>query len=437
MNELDEILHTITERRVTRLRGQRVRLKVTAGPDKGAECDVENVARVGARPLADLVLHDPKVSGVHCEIIAGPTVRVRDLRSKNGTFVGDLRIHDIEIPQGESIRVGDSHVTIVSQATFDIPLAEENQLHGLVGCSGAMRALMARVEQIAPSNATVLIRGETGVGKELVAEALHFGSPRASGPFVIVDCGSLPAGLIESELFGHERGAFTGADTTVRGAFERADGGTLFLDEIGELSMGQQPKLLRALESRRVQRIGASRDIKIDVRVVAATHRDLQLEVGKGNFREDLYHRLAVVPLLVPSLRDRPEDLPLLATHLLRQMNVEPADYLTRDSLDVMARHDWPGNVRELRNALERAVVLRRGVEVDPPLRAVQAGGVDLSIPIRLGREQLVANYEREYLSALLRECDGNIALTARRAGVDRISIYRLMQRLGMNRSEE
>jgi transcriptional regulator with GAF, ATPase, and Fis domain len=438
-SDLDDSVKTLTARRPTSLKRRRVRLQVVAGPDSGKRYDFDERARIGTRRMAELVLTDPLVSGLHCEVVAGEQLLLRDLGSKNGTFLGGYNIIEAVLPHGDSFAIGDSRVRVVAIAEMvEVPLAETDDYFGIVGESAAIRALMARVEKLANSEVTVLIMGETGSGKERVAEALHLSSRRAQGPLVVVDCGSLPPTLIESELFGHERGAFTGATGQVKGAFERADGGTLFLDEIGELPLDLQAKLLRATESRTVRRLGGSRTLSVDVRLVAATNRDLALEVQRGRFREDLYYRLAVVSLTVPPLRERLEDIPLLAVHLLREMRRDPASVLTVDSLATLQSYNWPGNVRELRNSLERAATLMEPLQPSVTPAEPRTGetptpvAVDLDEPLRVGKQRVVEAFERAYVLAMLDTCDGNISECARRAGMDRISIHRILQRLGL-----
>jgi len=432
--EIDEALKTLTMRRPTSLKRRRVSLQVVSGRDAGKRHDFDGRARIGTRHLAELVLTDPRVSGLHCEIIAGEQlVVVRDLGSKNGTLLGGYHVLEAVVPAGDSIAIGDTRVRVVSiDELVDVPLAETDDFFGIIGQSAAIRAMTARLERLSGSDSTVLLLGETGSGKELVAEALHLSSRRAQGPLVIVDCGSLPPGLIESELFGHERGAFTGATAQFKGAFERAHHGTLFLDEVGELPLDLQPKLLRALESRTVRRLGGGKPIPVDVRVVAATNRDLAMEVQRGRFREDLYYRLAVVSLTVPPLRERLDDIPLLAVHLLRDMGCDPASCLTVESLAALQSYDWPGNVRELRNSLERAAMLMEPVA--PRLDSVAGGAaaIDLDEPFRVGKQRAIEAFERAYVTAMLEACDGNISECARRAGLDRMSIHRVLQRLGL-----
>jgi DNA-binding NtrC family response regulator len=435
---VEDVLKTLTARRATALKRRRVSLQVVSGRDAGRRHDFDGTARIGTRALAELVLTDPRVSGLHCEVVAGEPLRVRDLGSKNGTFLGGYRVIEAVVPSGDSIAVGDTRIRVVPiDEPVEVPLADTDDYFGIVGQSASIRAMTARLERLAGTDTTVLIMGETGSGKERVAEALHLSGPRAQGPLVIVDCGSLPPTLIESELFGHERGAFTGATSQFKGAFERAHGGTLFLDEIGELPLELQPKLLRAIESRTVRRVGGGKPVSVDVRLLAATHRDLAMEVQHGRFREDLYYRLAVVSLTVPPLRERLDDIPPLAMRLLREIGGDAASCLTVESLAAMQSYEWPGNVRELRNSLERAAALMEPVALGPadaaPAAASEApAAIDLKEPFRVGKQRAIEAFERAYMTAMLEACDGNISESARRSGMDRMSIHRLLQRLGL-----
>jgi two-component system response regulator GlrR len=299
--------------------------------------------------------------------------------------------------------------------------------------------VFALLERAAASDATVLLTGETGTGKEAAAESLHAASPRRDGPFIVIDCGAIPPNLLEAELFGHEKGAFTGATAARIGAFEAASGGTIFLDEIGELSTDLQPKLLRALERREVKRIGANEHITVDVRVIAATHRDLRAEVNAKRFRADLYYRLAVVEVTLPPLRERRDDLPLVVEHLLARVPAPQRAVLVAPAfLDHLAAHSWPGNVRELRNYLDRCLAL--GIELAPSPTAPAAGsapstssdGVDASVPLREAREEATRRFERAYLEDLLRRHGDNLAGAARAASIDRAHLYRLLWKHGL-----
>jgi transcriptional regulator with PAS, ATPase and Fis domain len=294
---------------------------------------------------------------------------------------------------------------------------------------------MAQLARIAPTESTVLLEGETGTGKEIAAESLHLESGRREGPFLVIDCGALPADLLEAELFGHERGAFTGAVQRKVGVFEAAAGGTVLLDEIGELELALQPKLLRALESREIKRIGESHHRPIDVRIIAATNRDLRAEVNAQRFRADLYYRLAVIQVRLPALRERPEDLPLLVDAVLADLGVgdDPvaATLRTGDARAQLAAHAWPGNVRELRNYVERCIALRSPL----PPSAVHASAPppsDRTEPLRIARDRAIRVFEHAYLSELLAHENGNVTTAARRAGVDRVHFYRLLWKHGL-----
>jgi transcriptional regulator with PAS, ATPase and Fis domain len=303
-----------------------------------------------------------------------------------------------------------------------------------------MRRVFALLERAAQSDATVLIEGETGTGKEAVAESIHRESRRSDGPFVVVDCGAIPSALLESELFGHERGAFTGAVAARRGAFEAAAGGTIFLDEIGELDAELQPKLLRVLERKEIKRVGNTQHTAVDVRVIAATNRGLRTEVNAKRFRSDLYYRLAVVEIALPPLRERPEDVPLLVSHLLDHLGAagtpEAAMLQSEQSLTTLTHHKWPGNVRELRNYVERTVALR---DQAPPLVPASASGVefDLSLPLARAREACVLRFERQYITAILERHGGSVVAAARAAGLDRSHFHRLMARAGVRSGNE
>jgi two-component system response regulator AtoC len=316
--------------------------------------------------------------------------------------------------------------------------------HNLVGKSGRMRDVYRLLEQAAGLDITVLLGGETGTGKELAARAIHHHSSRRERRFVAVNCGALPPDLVESELFGHARGAFTGAATARRGLFEEAEGGTIFLDEIGELPLATQVKMNRVLQEREVRRVGDSAPSKVDVRVVAATHRDLRAEVQAGRFREDLFYRLNVFPVRLPPLRERAEDVPLLAAHFLekhaRAMRREFEGF-DPEALRLLACSPWPGNVRELENAVERAVAIAAGPAILPrdlppelaaPAGALPPGPVLAALPYREVLEQAQDRVSREYLAALLDEFQGNVTRAAARAGVERESLHRLLKKHGL-----
>jgi len=307
----------------------------------------------------------------------------------------------------------------------------------MVGCSAAMRRAFVQLERAAASDATVLLEGETGTGKEAAAESMHGQSARCKAPLVPIDCTALPGELLERELFGHERGAFTGALTAQPGLFEAAHGGTLFLDEIGERTLELQPKLLRVLERREIRRIGSTRTQPVNVRVIAATHRNLAAEVSAGRFRADLFYRLAVLEIRLPPLRERPDDLPLLVRDLVGRLGLNPAGAQINEPgfIDHLRGHTWPGNVRELRNYLERCAVMGEQLPLPRCGGAASGDDIDLSRPLRAARDAWVTRFERRYAEVALRHHAGNVTAAARTAGMDRMSFYRLLYRVGLRPS--
>ena len=389
------------------------------------------VCRIGTHSSNHLVLQDPAVSRFHCKLTReGATWRVQDNGSLNGTTLDGVRIRDAELSAEGILVLGDSRLCVRSiEGTDEVLSLPNTQSFGaIVGASLAMRKLFAVLEKVAASDINVLLTGESGTGKELVAAEIVQRGPRADQPFVIVDCGAISPNLVEGELFGHVRGAFTGADRDRVGAFEAASGGTVFLDEVGELPLGLQPKLLRALEAREIRRLGETRARKVNVRVIAATNRDLEREVNRGRFREDLYFRLAVMNVRVPSLRERIDDLPLLVRNFLASLGTDRSDLFTPQVLAELAEHDWPGNVRELRNYVERTVVLQ---EPQPTTKraAGAAPGVDVRVPYKVAKDAAVDAFERAYVSALLDDAAGNVSRAARSGGMDRMYLHRLIQK--------
>jgi DNA-binding NtrC family response regulator len=380
-------------------------------------------ALIGTHESADLVLADRTVSRFHCEVrIVDGRARLRDLGSKNGTLVDGVSVLEAHLEHGATLRVGQTAMRFeIGGGEVGIPLSRAGRFGALVGRSAQMRAVFALLERAAASRATLLLEGETGTGKEAAAESVHRAGDRRDQPFVVVDCSALPPHLLESELFGHEKGAFTGAVARRAGAFAAAHGGTLFLDEIGELGPELQPKLLRVLERQELKPLGGDRYHKVDVRIIAATHRDLLGDVNSRRFRSDLYYRLAVVVVTLPPLRDRVEDLPPLIEHLLGQLgaaDAEVARLRTPAFLAELAAHRWPGNVRELRNYLERALAV--------PATVAAAGAPSRSY------KQARDRWERAYVEELLRAAGGNVSAAAREAGLDRAAFYRLLWRYGM-----
>jgi len=430
---------------------RRLRLTVASGPDRGRSILLKPfLLRIGKGPSCDLVLSDATVSAVHLGVLyVDGSVTLSDLGSRNGSFYAGARFATLQAGRSTMITIGKTQLQIeLADAPPPMPPSPRTELHGLIGRSEAMRRVFTLLERAATSEVTVLLEGETGTGKEGAAAALHALSGRAGGPFIVCDLASLPGTLAESELFGHVRGAFTGADRDRAGAFESADGGTVFLDEIGELPLEVQPRLLRVLQERQIRRIGASDYRRVDVRVVAATNRDLGEEVRAGRFRADLFHRLSTVAVHLPALRDRRDDVPVLAEHFLRAASASagrPAPTLDADVLESLTRHDWPGNVRELRNVLERAVALSgpettfawHAVGLSAVDRAAAAApaiepAIDHAVPFHDAKARLVDAWERQYLAALLAAAEGNVSLAARRSGLHRVHLHRLLKKHGL-----
>jgi len=316
----------------------------------------------------------------------------------------------------------------------------------IVGTSPALIKVLKTIKKVAPSNANVLLLGESGTGKELMARTIHLNSTRCDGPFIPVDCASLPETLLESELFGYERGAFTGALSTRPGIFEYANGGTIFLDEVGELSPSLQAKLLRVLQERQFRRVGGRQLIQVDVRVISATNQDLIQAVRDGRFRKDLYYRLNVVPIHLPPLRERKEDIKPLVRHFLRyfsQRDHRPLREVSQAAMELLERYPWPGNVRELQNVMERAVSLAEGEVILPEdlPEEVRKGRVPpiedeipLDLPFEEAKERWIELFERRYLRELLERTGGNISQAARMAGVNRKTIHRLLKKHGLHK---
>jgi two-component system response regulator GlrR len=411
--------------RPTALRMPSFSLRVIQGPDLRRERRfATDRVLIGTGEGAHYPLTDPTVSAVHCEVLLDNWGhRIRDLGAKNGVYLRDRRVLEAWLEDKDELRFGDTAVRFqLLDDTDDQPLASANHFGRLRGSSLRMRELFAQLAKAAQSPATVLLQGETGTGKELAAEALVSEGPRREQPFVTVDCASLVGSLAESELFGHERHAFTGADSEHAGAFERAHGGTLFLDEVGELPLELQPKLLGVLERRSVQRVGGQRAVPVDVRVIAATHRDLTREVNRGAFRADLYYRLAVVEIRLPSLREHPEDVPELIDAMFQE--IPGAGALSPGIFERLCSQDYPGNVRQLRNAVERFAL---GLELDPPPSPVAA--IDLDTPFRVQKERVLGGFERAYLARLIERARGNITEAARLSGLSRVRLYQMLHR--------
>jgi len=429
---------------------QRYRLvQVPAGSEAQASRFGRRLIHVGSAPDNDLVIDHPTVSRVHARLeFQKHGYLLTDLQSKNGTWVDGMRIREAFIPGGASLRFGRAEVGFeLEEEKVQVALSRTSTFGRLIGKSSQMREIFALLGRVAVSDVTVLVEGESGTGKELVAEALHLHSNRRDKPFVIFDCSAVAPELIESELFGHVKGAFTGAVANRAGVFSEADGGTLFLDEIGELPLDLQPKLLRALESGEVKPVGGNARRKVDVRVIAATNRQLDHEIDAGAFRQDLYYRLAVIKVRIPPLRQRIEDIPLLVEHFLTQAAAEEVR-VGFETMRKLQAHPWPGNVRELKNYVDRAVILAddgrlstrhlstdrltdAGAQdtVDPNATVVR---VDFELPFKDAKGRLVDTFERQYWGRLLEQTGGNISEAARRGGIHRKSLEYLLKKLDL-----
>jgi len=415
-------------------------LRVLGGPEGTGVTNIAHVPiTVGTSEHAELRLSDPTVSRLHASLarVEGG-IRLTDLGSKNGTWLHGCRIEAGQLAPGTRFFVGrtELEVGLVRKRAQRQRWVGPDAYGEILGGSRPMHELFATLDRLAGAELPVLILGESGTGKELVAKALHGASPRSAGPFVVVDGAALSRTLADSELFGHVRGAFTDAVRDHEGAFERAHGGTVFLDEIGELPLEVQAKLLRVLQEGTVRRVGEARVREVDVRVIAATHRDLRRAVNEGGFREDLFYRLAGVVIEVPALRARGRDVELLARAFARRL--APGDTrgeaLVAEALAASSGHTWPGNVRELRAFVQRALILgdaRLAVSATRTDRAAPSR-VRTDLPFTEARREHVEAFEREYLAELLHECGGNVSEAARRAGLARSSLYQLASKLGL-----
>ena len=414
---------------------------VLKGPDRGESVSVQDQpVYFGSAPACEMVLTDKTVSRRHLLAVPnGASVILKDQGSTNGSFVQGSRFKEITIGYGAEFKVGRTLIKYLPEEEIVDPSpSEETSFGQLIGSSTKMRQLFNLLQDVAATDATVLIEGETGTGKELIAEEIHNHSKRRDGPFIVFDCGSVPRELIESALFGHVKGSFTGAHTDRRGAFAEADGGTIFLDEIGEMLLDLQPSLLRVLDKRAVRRVGANQYDKVDVRVIAATNRDLRAEVANKKFREDLYYRLAVIRVSVPPLRERGSDIPVLVEHFMQSFTPEGSDLsCPPDDMGRLQRHSWPGNVRELRNVLERACVLSQGgtLNLDDAFteEVAPALGIRTDLPFKEAKGQLVEHFEREYIVDLMRRHKMNLSAAAREAQIDRKHLRELIRKYDLD----
>ncbi len=440
--------------------------------------------RIGAMDDNDIVLRGETFSRYHCKIVQEDTgYALVDLHSTNGTFVNKVRIREAFLGPGCTVSCGQGKLKFnAKDEQVEISPSSADRCADLIGGNASMRQIYSIMEKIAPTATTVVVEGETGTGKEVVAQSIHKLSNRAKGPLIVFDCGAVPPNLIESELFGHEKGSFTGAVMTRQGLFEMADQGTLFLDELGELPLDLQPKLLRALEQREVRRVGSAKPLKVDCRIIAATNRDLEEEVRAGRFRQDLFYRLSVVRLYLPSLRERLDDVPMLLDHFLRKGHynrgpdgTQRVTGISPEAMNLLCRYTWPGNVRELLNVVERAVSFSESetlTELDLPEHVrvpggqIQIGGsgrkmaetpsisaadaflaragtpprppaelVSGDVTFKDAKEKWVSSFERDYIISLLKRHGGNISHAAREADIDRKYFRKLMKKYDIDAS--
>lgn len=418
----------------------RAEVEVLSGPDTGTRVELgPGGLLVGSGPNSDLRLHDEQVSRRHLELAAEPRgVRVVDLGSTNGTLFGGARLERALFFQDAILTVGGTSLALrIGAQPLELMLSPRRRFGQAVGSSSAMRHVFALLEQAANSDVTVLLEGDSGTGKDVLAASLHDESGRHDGPFVVVDCAALPDNLVESELFGHERGAFTGAVHAHAGAFEQAHGGTLFLDEVGELTAAAQPKLLRALENRSFRRVGGNRKIDVDVRIVAATNRGLAEAVRSGRFRQDLYYRLSVLKVRVPPLADRPEDIPALAELFLQRVRGPKETTIPPELAELLSSYDWPGNARELRNVVERFATFNRAdptllFDNRPPASAsismLNADSLE-RLPYHEAKRELIEAYHRDVLPRVI-ERAGSVIAAATVLGLPKASLYRMLRQM-------
>ena len=427
----------------------RFELKVVDGPDNGLSRTYgQEVVQIGTAQINDLVLADKTVSRFHIKIEnKNNQFILTDVDSTNGTFIGRQRIRSVYLEDTTQIEVGGTKLRfklLGDKTTFSLP--ERDFMGAIIGRSSQMRQLYVQLERIAKSEMPVIIEGETGTGKDLVAQVIHDHSDRKEEAFEVLDCAAIPDTLIESELFGHVKGAFTGADRDRPGIFERAHKGTVFLDEMGELKLEMQPKLLRVLETGQVRRVGGDTPIAVDVRVVAATHRSLRDMVNQAKFREDLFYRLAVCQIYMPALRERREDIPLLIEHFIKRFQAaskqaQPAE-MDAATLEEFCNNMWPGNVRQLRNAVERYAVMGTSDFNVRPQREFQTPNSAATpmefnntnyqnMPLKEAKEA----FEKQYLDALIKRHHGNIQESAQIAELHPKSLARLLRRYTIGRS--
>jgi DNA-binding NtrC family response regulator len=415
---------------------KKARFTVMSGREVGKELVIQkSLVTIGTLTVNDLVLTDPTVSRRHAEVEERSDGYVlRDNDSTNGTFLDGVRVREAYLSPGSVIRLGQTEMAFAPlEERIEVPRSKAGSFGELIGSAAPMQEVYGILERIAPTDVTLLLEGETGTGKELAARAVHSHSRRSGGPFVVIDCGAVAPNLIESELFGHEKGAFTDAVKARQGAFELADGGTIFLDEIGELSLDLQPKLLRALDQRETKRVGADKPVTVNVRVISATNKDLDEEVKAGRFREDLFYRLSVVRVSMPPLRKRKEDIETIAGHLLAGISSDIGKKITGlspEALAALTAYSWPGNVRELKNVLGRAAALCDGKQIEAKDLFLSQGKKTATFEGLSGKT--LEEIEKAAIHATLKSVNGNKTEAAKVLGIAYSTLYEKMKKYGM-----
>jgi transcriptional regulator with PAS, ATPase and Fis domain len=428
----DTTLKIFTKEPVKTLLLKKVKLVIAKGAMAGKEFVIDKgLLRIGSKKENDVVIEDNTVSRFHAQIEEkkGQYI-IKDLNSTNGTFVDDLRVSEAFLNEGSIIRLGNTGLRFTPvEEKIELTPSKKDRFGDIVGKSSKMKEVFGILEKVSKTDATILITGETGTGKELVAKAIHKNSLRARNPFVVIDCGSIVRSLIESELFGHEKGAFTGATSARQGAFETAHTGTIFLDEIGELELEMQPRLLRVLEEREVRRVGGTKTIPVDVRIIAASNRDLTKEFKGGRFREDLFFRLSVIQIELPSLRERKDDIPLLIDFFIKENKIRKVRDAAPETFKILTNYNWPGNVRELHNVIDRAIALGTSDYIGPKdlilLKPSEKQTADLS-----GRT--LEEIEKSAIIQTLKAHKGNKTTTAKALGIAYSTLYEKMKRYGI-----
>ena len=412
------------------------------GPDRGESVALKpgNPIVFGSSSECDMPLSDKTVSRKHLmAVFENNEVLLKDQNSTNGTYIHGSKFNEISIGYGAEFKLGRTVFKFLpDEEIVDPEPSNKTHFGQMLGGDTIMRQLFKLMNDVAQTNATVLIEGETGTGKELIAEEIHNHSPRKDGPFIVFDCGSVPRELIESMLFGHVKGSFTGAINDRDGAFAEAHGGTIFLDEIGEMALDLQPSLLRVLDKRAVRKVGSNAYNGIDVRVVAATNRDLRAEVQQKQFREDLYYRLAVIRLSVPALRERGSDIELLSNAFIEKFTPQGKELkVAPEDLASLKRHNWPGNVRELRNAIERACLLANGdfININDAFGDDTNAGMNIrkDLPFKEAKGQLVEVFEKEYIEDLISRHSNNLSAASREAQIDRKHLRDLIKKYNLD----